>query len=75
MTALREPRDIAKLPDRTIFQSDLNCLWDRRHGGRRWVKRGGGVQAIDPDRLTGVFESVPIAYFKDPLPAKVVSYG
>lgn len=72
MHELNTPADIAVLRDGTVFESLPSCLWPQRYAGMKWRKRGLGVTAVGPE---GARSTTPIFYFRDPLPARVISDG
>lgn len=74
MSELKTPGDIASLPDGTVFESLPECLWPQRYAGVRWKKVGDGVMPVNTSeaKRARVCPSL-IPFFKDPLPARVVT--
>lgn len=70
---IESPQELIQLPDGSVIQSSEGCGWPERYAGVRWVKNGGSMRAMGPDRF-GRFTrgSSLIKFFKDPLPAEVV---
>lgn len=67
------PRELHGLPDGTVIESADDCGWPKRYAGMRWRKHGDSLTPLTPDPYTRKTYSAHIAFFKDPLPAKVTS--
>lgn len=63
-------REVYALPDGAILEPTYDCGWPERYAGTRWRKYGMSIEDITDGSVVGL-----IAFWKDPLPAKVVSGG
>lgn len=70
--------ELRQLPPNTEFVSEPDCLWPNRYAGVRWRK--GTCNFIHRMTVDGLGRQPgktvsAVAYFKDPLPARIVLAG
>lgn len=71
-------KELSGLPSGSIVESTEECFWSGRYAGVRWETDGDGFLTNLGDDNWGMMKTkrvVPIKYFFDPMPVKIVDVG